>query len=76
MNKFVALAVAGGAYVLGARAGRERYEQITRVAKKVWRDPRVQRTTSEATGLIKDQVSKVAIFDGSPSSESGASVSD
>ena len=30
-------------YILGARAGRERYEQIRAGAEKVWQDPRVQR---------------------------------
>ncbi len=30
-------------YVLGTRAGRERYEQMKRAANGFWNDPRVQR---------------------------------
>ncbi|KWX09893.1 hypothetical protein TR74_06895, partial [Carbonactinospora thermoautotrophica] len=36
----------GLGYVLGARAGRERYEQIRRAADNFLRNPRVQRTAS------------------------------
>ncbi|MGV9302956.1 MULTISPECIES: YtxH domain-containing protein [unclassified Nonomuraea] len=43
-------------YVLGTRAGRERYEQIKRAARRVADSPRVQ----EAAGLMGAQVSKVA----------------
>ena len=42
--------LAGGAvgYVLGARAGRERYDQIKGQAQRVWTDPRVQRKAEAA----------------------------
>jgi len=43
-------------YVLGTRAGRERYEQIKRVAQRVADSPSVQ----EAAGLVGAQASKVA----------------
>jgi hypothetical protein len=33
-------------YVLGSRAGRERYEQIRRATKSAARNPKVQRTTA------------------------------
>lgn len=39
-------------YVLGTRAGRERYEQIKRGAQRVWRTEPVQR----GVGLVKDAV--------------------
>lgn len=42
-------------YVLGARAGRERYEQIKRAARRVADSPAVQ----EAAGLVGAQVGKV-----------------
>jgi hypothetical protein len=42
-------------YVLGSRAGRERYEQIKRTAQRVTDNPSVQ----EAAGLVGAQVSKV-----------------
>lgn len=35
MKKLILLATAAAGYVLGARAGRERYEQIMRQADKV-----------------------------------------
>jgi hypothetical protein len=43
-------------YVLGTRAGRERYEQIKRVAQRVADNPKVQ----EAAGLLGAQASRVA----------------
>ena len=39
-------------YVLGAKAGRERYEQIARFARGVAEHPTVQ----ETAGLVRDQV--------------------
>jgi len=41
-------------YVLGARAGRQRYEQITQVAHKVWEHPTVQ----SAAGVVGAQASE------------------
>lgn len=46
----------GVGYVLGTRAGRERYEQIKRGVRRVADSPTVQ----EAAGLMGAQVSKVA----------------
>ncbi|WP_043627538.1 hypothetical protein [Nonomuraea candida] len=43
-------------YVLGSRAGRERYEQIKRTAQRVADNPRVQ----EVAGIVGAQASKVA----------------
>jgi hypothetical protein len=40
----------GVGYVLGTRAGRERYEQISRAAKSVWTAPAVQ----EGVGAVKE----------------------
>lgn len=48
MNKFWLLIGAGIGYVLGARAGRERYDQIADQANKLWTDPRVQTKVEEA----------------------------
>ncbi|MER7132585.1 YtxH domain-containing protein [Streptosporangium saharense] len=41
-------------YILGSRAGRERYEQLKRMARRVSDSPAVQ----EAAGLVGAQVSK------------------
>ncbi|MEW9548103.1 YtxH domain-containing protein [Nonomuraea sp. NPDC050783] len=43
-------------YVLGSRAGRERYEQIKRAAQRVADNPRVQ----EVAGVVGAQASKYA----------------
>jgi hypothetical protein len=62
-NKLIFLAGVGVGYVLGARAGRERYEQLVRVARKVRENPTVQETAgilqAQAGGLVstaKDSV--------------------
>ena len=41
-GKLTLLAGFGAGYVLGARAGRDRYDQIVGKARGVWEDPRVQ----------------------------------
>ena len=42
MRKLTILLAGGIGYVLGARAGRERYEQIRRAATRVKENPTVQ----------------------------------
>lgn len=42
-------------YVLGTRAGRERYEQIKKAATRVKNDPRVQEKATQAADLAKDK---------------------
>ena len=48
MSRITTLAAVGVGYVLGTRAGRERYEQIAARARSFWGDPRVQRAAAEA----------------------------
>jgi hypothetical protein len=60
MKKIPLLAAAAVGYVLGTRAGRERYEQIKAGAQKVARDPRVQAATHHAADVAKDKVSDAA----------------
>lgn len=43
-------------YVLGARAGRERYEQIKRGAEKVWNTDTVQRGVGMVKGATQSRV--------------------
>lgn len=45
----------GAGYVLGARAGRQRYEQIAAKARKVVNDPRVQAKASQAQHLAQEK---------------------
>ena len=52
----VFLAGAAAGYVLGTRAGRERYEQIKQLSRKVAEDPRVQ----ETAGVLREQASGLA----------------
>ncbi len=55
MKKLILLAVAAAGYVLGTRAGRERYEQIKGMAVKVKDDPRVQEKAHQASDLAKEK---------------------
>lgn len=52
----------GVGYLLGTRAGRERYEQIKAQVQKLWNDPRVQRTVDQAEDFVKDKAPEVAEF--------------
>src|SRR5436190_4299045 len=45
-------------YVLGARAGRERYDQLVRTVRKVRDNPTVQ----EAAGVVQEQTSRLVII--------------
>jgi len=55
MRKLPLLLAAGVGYVLGAKAGRERYEQIRSQAQRLAKDPRVQRTARQATDTVKEK---------------------
>jgi hypothetical protein len=55
MKKLTLLIAGGVGYVLGARAGRERYDQIKRAATRVKEDPRVQEKAHQAADLAKDK---------------------
>lgn len=54
---FVTGAAAG--YVLGARAGRRRYEQIKAGAEKLWNDPNVQKSVDQVQTFVKDKAPEV-----------------
>lgn len=60
MKKLTLLAAIGVGYVLGARAGRERYEQIRDKAQATWEDPRVQQRASAAQDLVAQKAPLVA----------------
>ncbi|UUT34515.1 hypothetical protein [Microbacterium elymi] len=53
-------------YVLGARAGRERYEQIKEQAERVWELPAVQKQVDRAKDFGKSAVMALpnALWDG------------
>ena len=49
------LIAVGIGYVLGTKAGRERYEQMRSTFEKVKNDPRVQEKTQQAADLAKEK---------------------
>jgi hypothetical protein len=60
MRKLMLLAAVAVGYVLGARAGRERYDQIVALGSRVKNDPRVQEKAQQAVDLAKEQAPVVA----------------
>jgi hypothetical protein len=50
---------AAAGYVLGAKAGKERYEQIREGAVRLWRDPRVQEKTAQAQDMVRESAPRV-----------------
>ena len=61
-GKILFVAGLGIGYVLGTRAGREKYEQLKSAAMKLWNDPRVQRQVDAAENFVKDKAPDVAEF--------------
>lgn len=55
-GKAMLLIGAAAGYVLGAQAGRERYEQIKSTAGQLWGNPKVQEARRTATEQVKDKV--------------------
>jgi hypothetical protein len=60
MKKLSLLFAAGVGYVLGARAGRGRYEQIKTGAQKVASNPKVRAAKDKATETVSHQASVAA----------------
>jgi hypothetical protein len=60
MKKIPLLLAFGAGYVVGARAGRERYEQIKSGAQKVADNPRVQSATETVRSRAGDVASSAA----------------
>ena len=52
-GKLLILAGAAVGYVLGTRAGRQRYEEIKGRANAWWQDPKVQQRVSEAEQAVR-----------------------
>nr|WP_255670314.1 hypothetical protein [Aeromicrobium wangtongii] len=71
------LIAAGAGYVLGTRAGRERYEQIKSQATQMWHNPKVQDVVDDvqtqakhAAGDVKNTVSDKVSSSSDDSSQS------
>ena len=62
--RLVFLTGLGIGFVVGARAGRERYEQMRRLARKIADNPAVQQAAgavqAQAAGIVKTTTGKVA----------------
>ncbi len=54
-GKFLFLVGGAVGYVLGARAGRDRYETMKAQADALWHDPRVQDSVERGTQMAKDR---------------------
>ena len=50
----------GVGYVLGTRAGRERYEQLKAKAQTVWQDPRTQEKVHQARDVAAEKAGEAA----------------
>ena len=61
-------------YVLGARAGRKRYDQIAAAASKVWQSPGIQKQVHAAQDYAAARVGDIpgAVFDGARKAATGA----
>ena len=60
MNKITLLVGGAVGYVLGARAGHERYEQIKNQAQSLWTNPKVQQKATQAQEFAKEKAPIVA----------------
>ena len=67
MRKLTVLVAGGIGYVLGTRAGRERYEQIRGLAQQVRNNPKVQAKAHQAADaarehapVVKDKITDAA----------------
>ncbi len=58
-GKLILLAGAAVGYVLGTRAGRQRYEQLKGRADAMWHDPKVQQKVTDAQQAVKDRAPEV-----------------
>src|SRR4051794_10743816 len=61
-GKILFLTGLGLGYVLGTRAGRERYEQMKTAVERLWNDPRVQRQVDTVGAYVKDKAPEVVDF--------------
>lgn len=61
-GKLVLLVGIAIGYVLGARAGRERYNEIKRSVSRFWNDPRVQHQVQNVEDFAKDKAPDVVDF--------------
>ena len=61
-GKILFVAGLGLGYLLGTRAGRDKYDELKATALKVWNDPRVQKQVDAVEDFVKDKAPEVAEF--------------
>ena len=49
-------------YVFGAKAGREKYNQLKDSAERLWNDPRVKQRVDQVEDFVKEKAPEVAGF--------------
>ena len=59
-GKLKLLAGFAAGYVLGTRAGRERYDQLVAKAQGLWRDPRTQEKVTAARHVAEEKAGQAA----------------
>lgn len=74
MRKLLLIGAAAAGYVLGTKAGRERYEQIKRQSTKVWNSEPVQHGVHEAEGAAKQAASAAGTKVADAASTAGSKV--
>ncbi|GAB49963.1 YtxH domain-containing protein [Mobilicoccus pelagius] len=74
--KLTFLAGAAAGYVLGTRAGRDRYDDMKKQADALWHDPRVQEKVSVATETVKEKAPDVGAKISSAAGSAASTVKD
>lgn len=74
--KIFFLAGAAIGYVLGARAGRKRYEQIKKMSKKIWNTPGLQHQREQFEDFIAHKIGNIPGMILAPKSNKKAQSSD
>ncbi|MET0929051.1 MAG: hypothetical protein ABWX74_06005, partial [Aeromicrobium sp.] len=76
VKKLTLLIAAGAGYVLGSRAGRERYEQIKQQTTKAWNNPKVQDTVDTVSTQARSAGADLSSKVGSKVAETASDVKD
>jgi hypothetical protein len=74
VKKLSILVVGAVGYVLGSRAGRERYEQIKRQAQKTWNRPTVQHAVDDVEEAVRNKASDVGARVAGAANDAGSKV--
>lgn len=74
MSKILLVAAGAAGYVLGARAGRGRYDEIVELSQRVWTNPKVQRATSDVQHRAREQAPVVGEKIGDAAKKAAAGV--